>query len=300
MFTNILFATTGSPACDNAAKMAFELAKVHQARLTVFHCVGIPSRGYSHIVRDYRSGMEEEVDQDYRQWVVEELQTTYEKQLAAYGNCEFEIAVGVPAREILRRARKKDVDAIVLGAHTSDEDATGARYRAMAGNTLQKVSKAARCPVIIVNRPCSTCWSYFSNIVCGVDFSKPSEYAFQFAYQAAREIGARLHIFHAVDLFALSSTRHPDQNTVNKALQSAEKRIRQQYLSRIAGFPTVETEVWEGVPYVEILKFAREKQADLIVMAHHARESEESGAALGSTVEQVLLRSFCPVASVSH
>ncbi len=138
MFQNILFATTGSPACDNAAKMAFELAKVHKTRWTVFHCVGIPSRGYSHIVRDYRSGLEEEVDQDYRQWVVEELKTTYEKQLAAYGNCEFEIAVGVPSREILRRARKEDVEAIVLGAHTSDEDATGARYRAMAGTPCKR------------------------------------------------------------------------------------------------------------------------------------------------------------------
>ncbi len=112
--------------------------------------------------------------------------------------------------------------------------------------------------------------------------------------------GDHRQLFHAMDLFALSSTRHPDQNTVNEALQSAEKRIQQQYLSGIADFPMVEMEVWEGVPYVEILKFAREKQADLIVMAHHARESDESEAALGSTVEQVLLRSSCPVASVSH
>ena len=56
----------------------------------------------------------------------------------------------------------------------------------------------------------------------------------------------------------------------------------------------------EGTPYVEILKLAREKQGDLIVMAHHTREIDPEKALLGSTVEQVVLRSACPVASVNH
>ena len=51
---------------------------------------------------------------------------------------------------------------------------------------------------------------------------------------------------------------------------------------------------------MEILKFAREKSADLIVMAHHTREIDPEKALLGSTVEQVVLRSACPVASVNR
>jgi nucleotide-binding universal stress UspA family protein len=51
---------------------------------------------------------------------------------------------------------------------------------------------------------------------------------------------------------------------------------------------------------VEILKFARDVQADLIVMAHHTRETDPELALLGSTVEQVVLRSACPVASVNR
>jgi nucleotide-binding universal stress UspA family protein len=51
---------------------------------------------------------------------------------------------------------------------------------------------------------------------------------------------------------------------------------------------------------VEVLKFARERQADLIVMAHHAREIDSEEALMGSTVEQVVLRSACPVASVNR
>jgi len=35
-------------------------------------------------------------------------------------------------------------------------------------------------------------------------------------------------------------------------------------------------------------------------MAHHTREIDPELALLGSTVEQVVLRSACPVASVNH
>jgi nucleotide-binding universal stress UspA family protein len=66
------------------------------------------------------------------------------------------------------------------------------------------------------------------------------------------------------------------------------------------GYDNYEIEVREGIPYVEILKFAREKTGDLIVMAHHTRDIDPEKAVLGSTVEQVVLRSACPVASVNH
>jgi nucleotide-binding universal stress UspA family protein len=66
------------------------------------------------------------------------------------------------------------------------------------------------------------------------------------------------------------------------------------------GYDNFEIEVREGIPYVEILKFAREKTRDLIVMAQHTREVDPEKAVLGSTVEQVVLRSACPVASVNH
>jgi nucleotide-binding universal stress UspA family protein len=72
------------------------------------------------------------------------------------------------------------------------------------------------------------------------------------------------------------------------------------YVSQMEDFDNYEIEIWEGIPYVEILKYSREKQGDLIVMAHHARNIDPEKAELGSTVEQVVLRASCPVASVNH
>ena len=66
------------------------------------------------------------------------------------------------------------------------------------------------------------------------------------------------------------------------------------------GFANAEVIVREGIPYVEILKVARENEADLIVMAHHSSDLSDDDADIGSTVEQVVLRSACPVASVTR
>lgn len=301
MFKKILFATSASPACDNAAKVAFDLAKRNNAKLYVFHVLGVPSRGFSTTVRDLRSGEEESVDADYRQWVDEEVRTTYAEQLEEYGKeTRVELAVGVPATEILRFARKEDMDLIVMGANTRDDDPESARTRTIVGRTMEKVARLAKCPVLIVNRPCTTCWNLFSNIVYCTDFSKAADTAFKFANSTAQKIGAKLYIFHAFDITSAKLGVFPGQADIERHIEKAHEKIRERYIAQMGDYDNYAVEIWEGTPYVEILKFAREKQADLIIMAHHTKEVEPEEAAIGSTVEQVVIRSACPVASVTR
>jgi nucleotide-binding universal stress UspA family protein len=165
---------------------------------------------------------------------------------------------------------------------------------------MQKVAKAARCPVLIVSRPCQTCWWYFSNIVFGTDFSKASHSAFKFALNTARQIGCKLYLFHACDIGATDPGKVRTQADIEKKVKEARKKMEDLYLPELEGFDNYEIDIWEGTPYVEILKYARDKQADLVVMAHHTREVDPEKAVLGSTVEQVVLRSACPVASVNR
>jgi nucleotide-binding universal stress UspA family protein len=300
MFKKILFATTAAPSCDNAAKVAFDLELKWDARLIVLHVMGVPSRGFSSFVKDVRSGEFEQPDPDYIAWVKEEMKNTYADLLAESRNSVLETSVGVPYREILRKARQEDVDLIIMGAHTRDEDVSAARYRSVVGSTMQKVAKAARCPVVIISRPCTTCWKLFSNIVVCTDFSKAAESAFRWGAKLARTVGAKLHIFHAVDIGNGGATPQTWQEQIEGRIAEARQRIDRSYIPKLAGYDNYDLEIWEGTPYVEILKFAREKQADLIVMAHHAREVDPEEAELGSTVEQVVLRASCPVASVNH
>ena len=300
MFNKILFATTASPTCDNAAKVAFDLELKWDAKLTLLHVLGFPSRGYSPFVTDTRTGEIEHADPDYMEWVKEEMRNTYADLLKDSENSELVATVGVPSREILRHARKEDVDLIIMGAHTRKEDVGASRFRDVVGSTMQKVAKSARCPVVVISRPCTTCWKLFSNIVFGTDFSKASNSAFMFASKLAREVGARLHIFHAVEIDPAAEQKVRAQEDIEAKLEAARKRVDKAYVSQMKGFDNYGVEIWEGTPYVEILKFARDKNADLIVMAHHTREIDPELAILGSTVEQVVLRSACPVASVNH
>ena len=300
MFKKILFATTASPTCDNAAKVAFDLEMKWDAKLHVFHVLGIPSRGYSPFVTDLRTGELTEPDEDYIDWVKEEMKNTYDTLLADTDNVVIEAAVGVPYREILRKARNEDIDLIIMGSHSRQEDVGATRYRSIAGSTMQKVAKAARCPVVIISRPCTTCWKLFSNIVFGTDFSKAADYAYKWAYGLAREVGAKIHLFHACEINTGATGVIMEQADIEKKIEAARQEIEKRYVKKMNGYDNYEIEVREGIPYVEILKFAREKTGDLIVMAHHTREVDPEDAELGSTVAQVVLRSGCPVASVNH
>jgi nucleotide-binding universal stress UspA family protein len=299
MFKKLLFATTASPVCDNAAKVAFDLEMKWEAKLLILHVMGVPGRSFSLQFTDVRTGQREDINPDYVEWVKEEMNNTYGKLLED-SNASIVTAIGDPYREILRLARKEDVDMIIMGAHSREEDVGATKHRAVAGSTMRKVAKAARCAVVVVNRPCTTCWRLFSNIVVGTDFSKASFSAFLWAFKLAREVGANLHIFNAIDITAEGLTLPAGQPTIEQRIKESRRRIEQTYIPKLQGYDKYSMEVWEGIPYVEILKFARDRQADLIVMAHHTREIDPEEAELGSTVEQVVLRAACPVASVTH
>lgn len=301
MFKKILFATTASPPSDHAANVAFDLAKKYNAELHVFHVLGFPTRGFSPYVVDVKTGQEEQYDQDYIEWVKDEMKNYYEKQLQGLKKgCVMKTRAGMPHTEILRYARKQDVDLIVMGAHTREEDVGATRFRSVVGSTMQRVAKGARCPVMIISRPCTTCFWYFSNIIFGTDFSKAAYSAFLFAYKVARFVGCKLYLFHALDLSSMHAGRAFSQAKIEEKIQAARQRIEETYVSKMNGFDNYEVAVMEGIPYVEVLKYARDKSGDLIVMSHHTRETDPEKALLGSTVEQVVLRASCPVASVNH
>ena len=301
MFERILFATTASPTCDDAAKVAFDLAdKYDSEKLFVFHVLGYPTRGYSQFVKDARTGEEETISPDYEAWVKEEMTNTYGKLMEGMDNCELHTRVGVPSTEVLRVAREQNANLIVMGAHTRKEDVGATRYRGIVGSTMQKVAQRARCPVLIIARPCTTCFKLFSHIVFATDFTKAADSAFKFALEAVKDVGARLYLFHSVDISPDQVGKIEAQSEIEKRVETAKKKMEEKYVSKMGDFDNYEIAIWEGVPYVEILKYARDKQADLVVMAHHTKDVDPETAPLGSVVEQVVLRSSCPVASVKR
>lgn len=300
MFNRILFATSATEACDHAARVAFNMAGRYGARLDIFHVLGLPTRGYSQVAIDVKSRERVEVDDEYRAWVSEEIRGYYEQLLAKLDdNFEINITVGAPHREVLRQARQTEPDLIVMGGHTKHvEDSVYAATA--AGSTFQRVARAANCPVLVITRPAGSFWGGFSRIVFGTDFSQASDVAFDYAVAFARALDCELFLFHAVDISGLSMGQILAQEDIEAKLRSARQRMRGRYVPKMDELKSYTIDVWEGLPYLEIVKYAREKQADLIVMAHHAKRREGEDARIGSNMEQVVVRATCPVLSINR
>jgi len=299
MFKQILFAASATEASDHAARVAFNMAQNYKAHITILHVLGVPTRGFSQVVMDVKTKEKVVLDDEYVAWVEEEVKTHYSKQLETARSFDIKVVVGFPHREILREARQHKPDLIVLGGSTGDEEESVYK-KGMAGSTLQRVAKAAPCPILAVTRPAASFWGGMSNIVFGTDFSKASDAAFRFTCKLVKALDCEMHIFHALDISTMHMGRMLTQDEIESKIRESLQRIRGKYIAEIRDeIKDYSFDVWEGLPYVEIVKYAREKHADLIVMAHHTRMTSKADAGLGSNVEQVIVRAGCPVISVN-
>jgi len=302
MFKKILFATSATEACDHAARVAFDMAQRYNAHIDVFHVLGIPTRGYSQVVVDVTTGDEVTLDDNYRDLVKEEIRTYYDHQIEKTENWSIDVAIGLPHREILRIARNIKPDIIVMGGSTCASGSYAAK-KIVTGSTFQRVAKAARCPVMVINRPAASFWGGFSNVVFGTDFSGAADIAFDFSLKLVSELNCELHLFHALDITRFQMNNFQTQDFIEDQIRKASQQLRSRYISKMKAFRHYNMEVWEGIPFVEIVKYGREKHADLIVMAHNTRRTEDDEASelsIGSVAEQVVLRANCPVISINR
>jgi universal stress protein A len=138
-------------------------------------------------------------------------------------------------------------------------------------------------------------------ILVPTDFSEYSSKALQKALDIAKEEGSEILLFHVI---------HSDFQTcvvdycftvdeiesIKSRMFAASKENMQKELDK---FPfskevKVSTEVRNGVPYEEILKFQEEKGADLIVISSHGRTALKTYF-MGSVASRVLKRAKCEV-----
>lgn len=184
----------------------------------------------------------------------------------------------------------------MLGPHAGRAEEKGVvRVIGTIGSTVEGVIMHATSPVMIVNRLIPKERLNFKKIMVCVDFSKSCEYAFQFATKLARRYGSKLFLFH---MFSIPPLGRYLQTELERESTNSKEKLRE-FCKMPEGIEH-EYSIWEGTaPYLEILKYARETDADLIVMGSHTKEKGERGY-VGSAVEQVSAKSFCPVTVITH
>ncbi len=135
-------------------------------------------------------------------------------------------------------------------------------------------------------------------ILVPTDFSGYSKQAIAYACELAKRFAAELHLLHVVQfpIVAAPYTGAVAQAGLRPEV-SARKELEDLQASALDQIARVERMVRAGAPFVEIVRHAKEKEIDLIVMGTHGR----TGLAhmlIGSVAEKVVRKAPCPVLTV--
>lgn len=147
---------------------------------------------------------------------------------------------------------------------------------------------------------------HFKKILVPIDFSHFSKKALEAAVRLAECCGGKIHLLHVEeDIFHIQEIHkvHPPLekicNEMHKKFVAEKKRSLEQFKSYIPKKLFAGATVKEGHPFVEIIKFAKNHCADLIVMSSHGRSGLRH-VLLGSTTDKVSSKAGCAVLIVKH
>jgi universal stress protein A len=139
-------------------------------------------------------------------------------------------------------------------------------------------------------------------VLVPTDFSDASESALRYGKAMAEAFGASLHVVHVMeDLLAHAWAAEVYVSSMPQLRDEIEKESRQRLETLLGeGDRTkfrAETALLAGNPFLEIIRYAKAHDVDLIVMGTHGR-GPIAHMLLGSVAEKVVRKSPCPVLTV--
>lgn len=141
----------------------------------------------------------------------------------------------------------------------------------------------------------------FKKILFPTDFSVASDYVMPYVISMAKRYKARIFLLHVVDTtYDISGFYIPHisvEKIIKEMADTAEKRLKTLGNTVSEKVKTCETIVKSGIPHKEILKFAKDKNVDVIIMGTHGRAGIDHFV-FGSTTERVIKQANCPVMTI--
>lgn len=139
-------------------------------------------------------------------------------------------------------------------------------------------------------------------ILVPTDFSEFSKCALKYGCELASRFSGQLHLLNVVeDIYPLipdPGMTFPPPDTFAVEMQAAAKKaILNLPPEEMVGQITVIREVLMGVPFLEIVRYARDQEIDMIVIGTHGR-SGLAHVLMGSVAEKIVRKSPCPVLTV--
>lgn len=139
-------------------------------------------------------------------------------------------------------------------------------------------------------------------ILVPTDFSEASESALTYARAMAEAFGSSLHLVHVMeDLLAHAWAAEVYVASMPSLRDEIEKEAHLRLGAMASKVPPlglpVTTAVVAGNPFLEIIRYARANNVDLIVLGTHGR-GPIAHMLLGSVAEKVVRKAPCPVLTV--
>ena len=213
---------------------------------------------------------------------------------------ETEIVGRAVPEVVLDYVNDEEIDLVVMGTHGR----RGLR-RMMMGSVAEEVVRLAPCPVFTVGgREAGERGWAIRHIVAPVDFSSHSVLAARHAAALAEAYDADLTLFHVIDAATVPTGGTPTLGPVRVSaseVQARSQKMLERHMADLrAEFPAVgdvRTFVGVGRPASDIVDFAEEHEADLVVVGSHGRTGMKR-LLMGSVAEQVVRSALCPVFTV--
>jgi nucleotide-binding universal stress UspA family protein len=145
--------------------------------------------------------------------------------------------------------------------------------------------------------------SRFHNILVATDFSQTAEDAVAAAAELSRSNHAQLHLLHVVPEVQIPYAIEPVVFDVSEIVRQGIAAGREQLAALALRHPTdpglLTTDVVNGVPAAEILRYAAAHAIDLIVLGTHGHGFLQR-LLIGSVAERVARHAPCALLLVPH
>lgn len=138
-----------------------------------------------------------------------------------------------------------------------------------------------------------------NKILVPTDFSEHSARAVRYGAELAAKFGAELHLLHCVEQTPIlygEGGAWISPETIVELQAAADQQLQDVPVDPSEGV-TVVRKCVDGHPFVEVIRYAKAEETDLIVIGTHGRGAI-AHLLLGSVAEKVVRKAPCPVLTV--